>query len=1071
MKNGVRRRRAHLATGVLLALAAGLPLQAQQAAGVGTIEGTIREANTNRVIEGAQVGVVGAAIGAVANRSGFYRITNVPARSVELNVRMVGFAPMRRTVTVTAGQVTVADFTLQQTALQLQAVVTTGTAGATEVKRLGNTVATIEPPKIAPIHSASELLQGREPGVVGLSSSGLVGEGMKIRIRGNASLTQSNEPIVFVDGVRINSAGTSSGNATLSRLDDIDPSTIERVEILKGAAAATLYGTEASNGVIQIFTKRGVSGTPRWDFSVSQDFSSYPTNRIDDNWGIPTRQGQLDSLKKLWARQDLALFQPFSEPLQKDYFETGSAQTVNASVTGGTDVLTYLVSANYMRDNGPFAPQRLEGLAKDLVKRNGFRSTVGVFPTAKLRIGAQAQYTNTYANRPQYGNNIYSPVTLLEFSKPELGQCLNSDPTHTDPDLGVASRGKCKIAGNPTGSPNAFGTPRETARKLNEIGSDRYITSLDIAYTPIPSLNFTSTFGVDYNSQTITQYQPFGYNVDGVIGDDVFGDKGIYDENNRQITVDLKGNWTRDFGSFNSAFVTGVQGFLTKVKFPGSFGYDFPGPGIARTDAAGNQFARDGIVETVNGGYFAQEQLGYKTWLFVTGGARYDYSSAFGKTAAGVLYPKVSVSFVPSDLSGFSLGPVSSLRLRGAWGQSGRQPNAFAKFTTFGALAGPVGAGLQPDNLGNPDLKPEVATETEGGMEIGVLNDRLGLEATYWKRRVNDLLFNVQFPPSGGFTNAQLTNVGVLDAHGLELGAKAFVIQRPGMSLDVFSNIAFLKQKVVSLGGAPQLKTGGSYARIRGYIKPGYAPGEFFGAKLKKVPSGSLPYDLDKDGVPDTEAQVLAFLSQPRSYTALFNGNVIMTENGIDSDLGKPTPDYTGSFGGALTFMKNWRLNTLFEFKGGNYTYWCLICGFRNASPVGTNSELFAKTNATLLNPASTPQQRLAAAKTWINELASLTPYQGLNEVSDGDFVRWRELTLTYTAPQSIMSRFGGRDLSISLTGRNLLLWTKYQGVDPEVSYVGNGGQSGVDANFVESIDAFGFPLPRRFGLSVRFGF
>lgn len=1071
MKNGVRRRRTRFAVAVLLAAVAAAPLSAQQAAGVGTIEGTIKEANTGRFVEGAQIGVTGAGLGAVTNRNGFYRITNVPARSVELSVRMVGFAPQRRTLSVAGGATATADFELQQTALQLQAVVTTGTAGATEVKRLGNTVATIETPKFAPIRTASEMLQGREPGVVGLSSSGLVGEAMKIRIRGNASLTQSNEPIVFVDGIRINSSGQSAANATLSRLDDIDPSTIERMEILKGAAAATLYGTEASNGVIQIFTKRGVAGAPRWDLSVTQDFSQFPTNRMDDNWGVIERQGQLDSLKKLWGRNDLQLFTPFSEPLQREYFETGSAQTVNGSVTGGTQILNYLVSGNYTKDDGPWAAQRLDGLAKDVVKRVGGRTVVSVFPTPKLRIGAQAQYNNTYANRPQYGNNIYSPVTLLGFSKPELGQCINSDPTHTDPDLGVAGRGACKLAGNPTGSPNAFGTPRETAKKLNEIGSDRFISSLDLAYTPLPSLNFTGVFGVDYTSQTITQFQPFGYNVDNVIGDNVFGDKGIYDENNRQITMDVKGNWTRDFGSFNSSLALGVQGFLTKVKSPGSFGYDFPGPGIAVTDAAGVQQASDQVLETVNGGYFAQEQIGYKNWLFVTGGLRYDYSSAFGKTADGVLYPKVSVSFVPSDLAGFNLGPVSSLRLRGAWGQSGRQPSAFAKFTTFGAQPGPAGAGLAPDNLGNPDLKPEVSTEIEAGFELGLLQDRFGFEATYWKRRVNDLLFNVQFPPSGGFTNAQLTNVGIMDGNGFELGAKGFIIQTPGMSLDLFANIAFLKQEVVSLGGAPELKTGGSYARIRGYIKPGIAPGTFFGAKLKTVPAGSVPYDMDQDGTPDTEAQMLAFLGQPRNYTALFNGNVIMTEDGIDSDLGKPTPDYTGAFGASLTFARNWRVNTLFEYKGGNYSYWCLICGFRNASPVGTNSELFAKTSATLLNPASTPQQRLEAAKTWANELASLTPYQGLNEVSDGDFVRFRELSVTYTVPQNLTSRFGGRDMAISLTGRNLMLWTKYQGVDPEVSYVGGGGQTGVDENFVDSIDGFGLPLPRRFGLSIRLGF
>ncbi len=329
----------------------------------------------------------------------------------------------------------------------------------------------------------------------------------------------------------------------------------------------------------------------------------------------------------------------------------------------------------------------------------------------------------------------------------------------------------------------------------------------------------------------------------------------------------------------------------------------------------------------------------------------------------------------------------------------------------------------------------------------------------------------MQFPPSGGFTNAQLTNVGIMDAHGTEIGLKAFLVQRPGVSLDVFGNIAFLKQEVVSLGGAPELKTGGSYARIRGYIKPGYAPGEFFGAKLKQVPAGSVPFDMNKDGVPDTEAQMLAFLSSPRSYTDITNGSVIMTENGLNSDLGKPTPDYTGSFGATLTLRRNWRINTLFEYKGGNYTYWCLICGFRNASPVGTNSEAFAQVEATLRNPASTAQQRLDAAKTWVNDLASLTPYQGLNEVSDGDFVRLREVSLTYSVPKDFTSRFGGREMSVSLTGRNLFLWTKYQGVDPEVSYTGLGAQSGTDANFVDSIDAFGLPLPRRIGLSVRLGF
>ncbi|HVT41143.1 MAG TPA: SusC/RagA family TonB-linked outer membrane protein [Gemmatimonadaceae bacterium] len=1046
---------------------------AQQAAGVGVIEGVIRETGTGRAIEGAQVTISAAGLGSVTNSRGVYRLVNVPAREVVVKVRMVGYTPGSKTLTVGPGQTLTADFSLAQSAISLQAVVTTGTAGATEVKRLGNTVATIDPPKFAPINNASELLQGREPGVQAIATSGLAGEGMRIHIRGNASLTQSNEPIVFVDGVRINSQGSSSAGSSISRIDDIDPATIERMEILKGAAAATLYGTEASSGVIQIFTKRGVAGAPKWDFSANVDGSTFPTNRLDDNWGVATTQGQADSLKKMWGRSDIAPFKPFSQPILRNYFHTGVTKNASLSVTGGTPNLNYFVAGRYSYDDGPFNADALGGLAHDYSKRASASFNLSTFPTSKLRIGAHGQYINQYADRPEYGNNIYSPVTLLVFSKPDIANCRNSDPSGTDPDLGVASPGKCKLGGNATGSPGAFGTPTETAKRSSIIAADRFLSALDVQFIPSTQFNVQATLGVDYTSETTTNYQPFGYNVDGIINDHILGAKGIFQGNDREITIDTKANWTRDFGStFNSAFVLGVQGFISKQTLPGSNGYDFPGPGIAITSALGNQFANDGVIEKINGGYFAQEQLGFKNYLFVTGGARYDYSSAFGKSAAGVLYPKVSVSFVPTDVPGWTFGPLSSWRLRAAWGQSGRQPDALAKFTTFQAAGGPSGAGLGPANIGNPDLKPEVATENEYGTEFGFLHDRLGIEATYWKRDIKDLLFAVQYPVSGGFTATQLTNVGTMKGEGAEIGIKAFVIQRPSLSVDLFANTALLRQKITSLGGSPQIKIAANYARIRNFLKVGYAPGEMFGARLLKVAPGFLPYQLpgNAKGTPATEAQMLAFLAGPVSYTNLFNGNIIMLENGLNSDLGKPTPDYTGAFGGAVTFQRNFRVNVLFEYKGGNYTYWCLVCGFRNASPRGTNSAAFARVQATLKDPASTPQMRLGAAKDWLS-LASLTPYQGLNETSDGSFVRFRELSLTYTAPQSFANQLHARDMSITLSGRNLFLWTKYRGVDPEVTNTGRQTGNSPDNFFQENVDSFGLPIPRRIGLSVRLGY
>ncbi len=249
--------------------------------------------------------------------------------------------------------------------------------------------------------------------------------------------------------------------------------------------------------------------------------------------------------------------------------------------------------------------------------------------------------------------------------------------------------------------------------------------------------------------------------------------------NNRQITLDVKANWTK---RLHVQLQLGVRrrraGLPDEGEVPGQLRLRLPGPGHCgderhRHPVRPRRRARDRERRVLR----CRSSSGIKKYLYVTAGARYDYSSAFGKSADGVLYPKFSVSFVPSDLHGFKLPAISSLRLRGAWGQSGRQPSAFAKFTTFAAQTGPAGAGLRPDNLGNPDLKPEVATEIEAGMELGLFNDRFGLDATYWDRKVNDLLFGVQYPPSGGFTNAQLTNVGRLDAHGLELSARGFVIQ------------------------------------------------------------------------------------------------------------------------------------------------------------------------------------------------------------------------------------------------------------------------------------------------------
>ncbi len=1083
-------RRSRTAAALLLSGLVGAPLLAQT--GVGVIEGTVKESQTGRPLEGVQVGALGLGVGAVTNRDGNYRIANAPARTLDLRARLIGFTAGAKQVVVRAGATVRADFDLSQSALQLEAVVTTGTAVATEVKHLGNTVAQVEPPKFAPIATTNELLQGREPGVVGLPSSGMTGTGARIRIRGNASLSQSNEPVIFVDGMRINSSGDFSANvgdggaAAPSRLDDIDPSTIERVEILKGAAAATLYGTEASNGVIQIFTKKGSAGKPKWDFQLQGDLLRYPTNRLESNWGVPygptTGATSAAALNAFYGRTDIQDYKPFDEPLVQRFYDVGKSTTGSLGVTGGTEALTYFVNGRYYKEDGPFGGTQY-GPSVDVVRRANATVNLGFVPYNSLRIGVRSSYTNTFQETPQNANNIYAPVTQALFGKPELSSC-NNGPVDNNGD------GTCKGPGNTFGV-QGFGSPEELMFIRTQQKVDRIIGAIDATYTPWQNLSWATTFGVDYTGGQNFAFQPFGSDFNGIYNNDPAGNRTVQDRNQREITLDTKMNYSKDLFGLNSSFVAGAQGFFSKSAQPGAFNHNFPGPGINVVPAGDDPIAYETISETVNGGFFAQEQLGLTNWIYVTGGARYDYSSTFGKSSSGVLYPKVSLSVVPSDRSSWKpiLG-ISAVRLRGAWGQSGRQPGAFSKLTTFNPLSGDAGSGLVPGNIGNPDLKPEVSTELEGGAELGLFGDKIGLQYTYWNRVVKDLLVDKQYPISGGFQATQLSNIGEMKANGQEIGIKAFLVQKANLSADIFVNGAYLSQTVTSLGGAAEIKVGGSYPRYRNYIKEGFTPGAMFGAKLVRpcserpagktytcLNSGELPYDFNGDKHPDSEAEVAAALAGPNPLSKLIAGNVVLLvdEDGdtdvLDHYTGKPFPDWTGSFGGSLNIGKNWRVYTLFEYKGGNYQYTCLTCAFRNANARGENTLAAARIEGVMRNPASTGADRLTAAKDWLG-LVALNSYPGLNQQSPGDFVRWRELSVTYTAGRSLAERLGARDLSISLTGRNLTLWApKYTGQDPEINIYSAGVGAGLQNNFNEGIDGFGMPIPRRVALSVRLGY
>jgi len=1134
------------------------PATAQQR---GSVRGTVREASSQRPVPGVQVFVPGTQMSTTTDAQGRFELTGVPAGGAQLRVRAPGYSSALATTMVVAGQAVTVDFALNTSVVALDEVVVTGTGATVERRQLGNTIATVKADvlEMAPVRNFSEAIAAREAGVSILPSSGVAGEGARIRIRGNASLSQNNEPVVYVDGVRVDNGGSftgtgAGGSGVPSKLDDINPEMIERVEILKGAAAATLYGSEASAGVIQIFTKKGSQGRPKFSFRMDQGLSKYPNSRLEQNWGWARTATQADTLNALfagapllWSGQfdngdgDIDPYEVIASPgvSPAAYYATGYNSTYSANVSGGGSDATYNIAARFAREDGPYDVTELVGpffldqgamsynpKLIDFNRRYQTSATVTMFPKERVTLNVGLMYSDLHHQTPEQANNIYGVQSGLLNSRFFSANCRESISRGLGNAFGVdpSRPGHCAGPGNEWGS-LSFATPREDALSRITQDGDHFNGNIKATYEPLQGrLRTELTMGADITNTRDGGLLPFSNDIDNFTNRRDLGQKQFGSRFNRNLSMDGRMNWNETFGNISSQFTFGGQGYITKRHTRSGIGRDFPGPGLEVADAGAVQNVAEGFSEVVNLGLLGQEQIGINDWAYVTVGGRWDRNSAFGENTSGALYPKVNFSLVISDMPNWTSTLLSTLRVRGAWGKSGLQPGAFDRVSTFGPTVSEFGSGLTPSNLGNPDLKPEVSTEFEGGAEIAFFDNRVGFDITRWQRKTTDALYNLQYAPSGGFTAAQLTNIGEMEAKGWDLKVNALVVDKPGVSINVFANAAYLFQRVASLGGSPNIKVGGSYPRYRNWLYEGQAPGVLLGASVLQ-PCGTtqytmcltgdqVPFDTNADGVPDSRAQLETYLSTLRqcsngtafpSYIDCFNAprgiGVLLDDNDGDGDfldnciapvegtrgntkimqrpdgtdyeycLSKPTPDWTGAFGANITLSRNFQISTLFEYKGGNWMVSNLTDGFRNSNPlIGRNNPRPAELDAILNNPASTGAERADALMEFATLYKELTPYDGLNLGEKGDFIRFREIGVTYNAPASFAQKLGFSNLSFNLSGRNVLLWTGYLGIDPEMN--GNSDRGGgLDGNYYDSVDAWGFPLPRRFTFSVRFGF
>ena len=1059
-----------LKTAFLMILGMSTFLMAQE----GSVSGRVTDAQTGDPLVGANVLVVGTNLGAATDINGEYSISRVPSGAQRLNANYIGFASSSANVDIPVDGNATSDFGLSVAALNLNEVVVTGAGTAVEKSKIGNSVGVVNMSALedAPITNFSDILQGREKGVVMLPNGGLNGEGAQIRIRGTSTLSQSNEPVIYLDGVRLdNTMGASFGGGTPSRLDEINPDAIERVEILKGAAAASLYGTQAANGIIQIFTKQGAISKPQFTAEVSTSTSSFDESRFKKNSGFARDQATATRMAGLFpdhAKSGLKPYEVIEVPFIGWIYDKGSNQTVSASVRGGAPGATYFASLRYLNSDGPYDEKAtLLGLpvgSADPTKpgsndnRDQFMmsATLNIIPTDRMRIRLSTNYSQTDHNTIQNNNNIYGTTSLIQMGKPEHSTATNA-----------------------TGS-IAFATARETTyRSLQNEGENTTI-SLQSSYRVTDGLNISGTFGLNTTLNKFTSLTPFGYNVDGKVASNVQGYLGKGSADKKVFSMDVKADYALDLGGLSFENVAGFQAFQTINKDIQGSGSQFPGPGLQVLGALGSPGTPySSYSEVIEAGFLAQTRIGFSDFLYTTVGIRQDANSAFGSDFSTITYPRVNVSYIPTTHIG-QLGPVSTARVRFAWGKAGQQPGAFDQFTTFLPWASEFGPGLAPGNVGDPSLSPEISTEIEMGGEVGLFNDKIAFDFQYWDRTVDDALIQRAYPASGGFFRTQLSNIGQLDASGWEVGMDANVIRNSNLSVDVFGSLSYLEEKIVSLGGAPEQKVGGSYPRYRNFLTEGYAPGTYFGAKLNR--DDKYPIDINGDGKSDSDSDLLNFFTTGGAGVRSGWNPVMATPTeadvaagrakgtgALDWNLGKPTPDYTSSFGIKVNYGKNWSLNTLFESRFGDYGVTNLTDAFRKShSLIGRNTPEAADNESRLINPANAGQGRLDAANEWVRKHLALSPYSGLNTIEDASFVRLRELSLSYKVDATLAARLGLKSMTVAVSGKNLWMSTDYSGIDPETNSI-SGNRGGLNG-FQQSIDAFGVPIPRIWNLSIKVG-
>ena len=936
-------------------------------------------------VSGAIVRIPALNLERVTNVDGRYHFEipaeRVAGQPVTVHVTSIGYADAQETIQLRPGTITL-NFVIVQRAVVLDEVLVTGTAGRQDRRAQGAVVATVqaaEITKVAPITSVANLLQARTPGVMLRSGSGSTGTSQTIRIRGIASMTGSSDPLVFIDGVRMDTGNRLNlvGGQTASALNDIKVEEIESIEIVKGPAAATLYGSDAAAGVINIITKKGRAGSGFVQTIVAEYGEADPNFTPYDNWAVCTAAAKAN---------------PTAFPACVD-------------VPEGT-----ILRDNPLLREKPFRDGRYRNLSYQL---NGGGQNYGVY----FHLGADDDDgtlpNNEYGHVSSRANFDFMPRENLRI---EVGFGLSRTRTqlpHNDNNI------YGYLGGGFLGDPRTVGSPKD-----GWYASNRQALAISSIQTVDKTMRIQPRFAVNYSP-----FQWFSNRV--MVGADLArseayqlwakNDQGWWDVagmNTGQImesrnvddryTMEYRGNVSQSITeALHVDLSFGAQAIARRTD-----GMSVTGRGLVNNDVRSVNAAAELLSggqssgEDREIGVMTQVTFGWNDRIFLKAGVRRDQADAFGIESKPFTSPSASLAYVISDepffqsMTGFlPEGALSTLRLRAAYGVAGRQPSGGARSTyspsTNQISETQIAVGVRPGATGNPELRAEKSKEIELGFDAGLLNDRLGIEFTYFRKDLVDQILTQPVPPSLGASGPSV-NIGSMRNWGIELAANARLITRENVTLDVRGFLNTLNNKILDLGGVPESAT----------LKVGYPLTGYWDYEILEI-------DVENKRV--TVSDSLQLIGNSTNY-----------------------PGWEAGWNATLRLFQNLTFYTQFDARGDVVVF------------DGTNEfrdRQFGQGEAAVRGAAAfgTDANGDPTEAAWREYLSRFGPFYTLdgrqlnrNNVDggyaqDGGFVRLREISLSYDLPSwLVQDYFRARGATIGVSMRNLHTWTDFTGLDPE---------------------------------------